>query len=153
MGHVGNGHTDGWEKATQKPREIHQRATADDPRAASRVARVNYYLHRQDVLGAVETWYDHGYGTVQIQADGFLEQDEWDDLWAAATVDGVNYVGDGRFYAVSAFVESLPEVPADGQCAYPGCRRDGPRVVPAIKDGQAAMLCPTHRKEFWGVSS
>jgi hypothetical protein len=154
MGHVGNGHEDSWDAADRAPRELKREATAADPEASRKVARVKYYLSRHGVPeAAVCVYYDHGYDSVQIDRDRGMDDSEWAAFRRAIWPDGVRYVGGTRSYCTDEFVNDLPDPPEDGECIVSECYRDGPHVAPIIDNGEVVTLCRYHRKVYWGVSS
>lgn len=106
IGHVGNGHADGWSATDATPADIHKRASERDETAMRRVAKVEDYLARNGVDTAnVDVYVHQAYGSVQIATDGYVEA--WDAFRDAVQVDGIRYTGDVN-YCTDEFVAQLP---------------------------------------------
>lgn len=107
IGHVGNGHPDGWEETDVTARDIHRKATEHDEAAMRRVMRVEDYLARQGVdVGSVCVYEHQAWGSIQI-----APLDELDDyktfLVAVREPEGIRYDGDVN-YCTDEFVAGLP---------------------------------------------
>lgn len=108
IGHVGNGHPDGWDETGATAHDIHRRATERDEAAMRRVRKVKAYLAGRGVDTSKVIVFEHqAFGDVQIATDGYIE--EWDTFRDAVQVDGIRYDPQREDNVVKdEFLEQLP---------------------------------------------
>lgn len=171
VGHVGNGHVDGWEQALVPPSELHTAASMVDPGGdAFRLAKVRAWLRRNGVHpDAFQVYVHQGYGTVQLRHVGTTtELAAFRDL--VGGLYAYHYTGEVGWLE-NAFVDELPAVErwegwvlgddAEGvvrftdveTCDAGGCTQTQGVESVRLENGHKRPLCPRHAKQHWEVSS